>query len=388
MATDTPEDGSADSGSSGKPRRAPPTIDLDPAEVSGDSLRSGAGRARWKSMMDDLRARVRMPQVKSGIVPGLLSFAGGTLAILALAAAIGTFGLPHLTQPATDPQRAALDEINARLARLEQRPAPPAPQPPQSNARVEAVEAALKGIRDNLAALQKNEAATLSAVTELKAAPRASAPPDLAPLTERLSRLEQVARSESSAPSADAKLRASVIALALDTMVRRGDPFVELLGSAKQAGISAAVLAPLDGFAATGVPDDATLARQLLQLLPQLAPPATAAVKDAKPAAMPADHGWLERLKSGAASLVSIERVDDAAKPAATRDERGLILARIKTAAERSDVATAQRELQRLSDNAAAKPWLEALARRDAARETSRKLVATTISAFNDAAAR
>src|SRR5262245_33450447 len=141
MATDTPDDGSTDTGSTEKPRRAAPTIDLDPSEVSGDSLRSGAGRARWASMMDDLRARVRMPQVKSGVVPGLLSFAGGTLAILALATAVGIFGLPRLMQPPADTQRAALDEIAARLTRLEQRPAPQAPaqQSPQSNARVEAV---------------------------------------------------------------------------------------------------------------------------------------------------------------------------------------------------------------------------------------------------------
>ena len=128
---------------------------------------------------------------------------------------------------------------------------------------------------------------------------------------------------------------------------------------------------PLDAFATSGVPNDAALSRELLALLPKLAPAQTEAPSP--------NAGFLDRLQAGAAKLVRIERNDAAGSGTSSA------IARAATAARGNDVATAKRELLTLppTDRTLAQPWLDKLAARDAALAASRQFAADAMAALS-----
>ena len=119
----------------------------------------------------------------------------------------------------------------------------------------------------------------------------------------------------------------------LDIMVRVGEPFPAALAAAKSLAPDPAMLTPLDGFAATGVPNAALLSRELLTLVPKLAPPAPEGTTGT---------GLVNRLQAGASKLVRIERSD------AAGTDRSAGIARVTAAALRNDSNEARRELKTL----------------------------------------
>ena len=124
-------------------------------------------------------------------------------------------------------------------------------------------------------------------------------------------------------------------------------------------------------IATTGLPGAAALGRDLLALLPKLAP--------AEPAAT-TGTGIIDRLQAGAARLVRIERTD-----AVAGSDSGAIASRAAAAARRNDIAEAKRELMALppADRTVVQPWLDRVDARDAALSASRQFAADAMAALS-----
>jgi hypothetical protein len=316
----------------------------------------------------------------------LLTALGGAFAAIAVIALLWIAGLvPQRSTPisVTNP---GLEDIMAQLARTEARIAalPSVAVDPALASRVVSVEQAIQASQSAqqsgaqaLQALQRQVEAMMASLDDIKAAPRSVAPAiDLAPLSQRLGELEQSIRAlaqdtaQRKEPGVlDAAVGRMLVAQQLEVAVRGGVPFVAQLSAAKQASPDAATLAALEPFAASGAPDDATLSRELVALLPQLEP---------KPAAQPAPSGLIERLEASAAKLVRIKPVGDGA------NTNGSSLERVAAAARRSDVTAARRELGQMdaSQRALSEAWIKRVDARDAARKTAADFAAQALAAL------
>lgn len=373
-----------------RPRRAPPTIELPASEVTSETsgpITSDAAEepvaatdlpeeTAAESIADPVAPdepappRARRPSV---VLPATL----GALTAALLLGAAWFAGWPGAFPPPQD--NAALDALNARLAKVEARPTAPAaavaaPDPALA-ARLDSLEKSLAALRSDLAATKTQSAGAVAAVSELKSAPVAAV--DLSPITARLGEVERAAGAlktevveQSAKPADDRPLRRVVAASLLETTVRQGEPYAAALAAAKPLADDANALKSLDGFAASGVPNPAALGRELLALLPKLAP-----------AAEPATTGGIvDRLQAGAARLVRIERTD-----AAAGADSGAIASRAAAAARRNDIAEAKRELMTLppADRAIVQPWIDRVDARDAALATSRQFAAAAMAALS-----
>ena len=275
---------------------------------------------------------------------------------------------------------ATVDDLAARIAGIESRiskPAVAAPDPAAA-ARAEALEKSLAALRSELASQRAQSEKLASAINDAKSAPREAAPSvDLSAINERIAQIERAARAqsaaiaqESSKPADDVPLRRIVAAALLDVLVRIGDPYPAALAAAKSLAANPDALKPLEGFAASGVPNAASLSRELLTLVPKLSPPA--------PENSTTGAGIVDRLQAGAAKLVRIERTD------AAGTDRGAVVARVTAAALRNDFSEARRELKTLApgDRAAAQAWLDKADARDAALAASRQFAAEAMAAL------
>ena len=242
-------------------------------------------------------------------------------------------------------------------------------------------ERAEQGLADQLHALGADRSRLASDLDAVKSAPRSpptsTDAPDLAAIEERLAQVERATRAESdrsaqaaTKPADDTALRRLVVASMLDISVRQGEPFTEALNAAKALASDPQALKPLEDFAPSGVPNPASLSRELLTLVPKLEPPA--------PENSTTGTGIIDRLKTGAAKLVRIERTD------VVGNDRGAIVARVTAAALRNDVVEARRELNSLdpADRAPAQGWLAKAGERDAALAASRKFAAEAMAAL------
>jgi hypothetical protein len=310
------------------------------------------------------------PRGKSALV---LPVAAGAVAGAVVAGA-AWFALAHTTPS----DNSASDALTKRIAELEARPLP---KPDTSLAgRIDGLEKSIAALRSDLAVARTQSDRASADINQLKSAPRpaAAAVVDLAPITERLSAIERAtgdlkssAEQQSAKPVDDTALRRTVAAALLDTSVRQGEPYAGALAAVKPLAADAAQLKPLDAFAASGVPGDAALSRELLALLPKLAPAQTEAPSP--------NAGFLDRLQAGAAKLVRIERTD-----AAGSGSNSAVM-RAAAAARSNDVVAAKRELLTLapSDRTLVQPWLDKLAARDAALLASRQFAADAMAALS-----
>jgi hypothetical protein len=384
-----------------RPKRAPPTLDLDAIEISDETQQAGAADAAPKP------ARERswpLGMIASSAVVAAIFGAG------AAALVVWTMGWPGETAPpAPAPQvsNAAVDALAARLAKVESKAAvpqsnnaaidaltarvagveskaatpvvaAPAAPDPALTAQIGALEKSVTTLRDELAAAASRSQQLAATIEAVKSAPReAPPPPDLSAINERLAKIEAAARTLSAeaaqraaAPVDDPQLRRVVAAALLDVSVRAGEPYAAALSAAKPFVANADALKPLDAFAATGVPNANALNRELLALLPKLSPPAETSTTGS---------GIVDRLQAGAARLVRIERTD-----AIAGNDRNAIVSRVTAAAMRNDIAEARRELKTLApaDRAAAQAWIDKADARDAALATSRQFAADAMGAF------
>jgi hypothetical protein len=177
-----------------------------------------------------------------------------------------------------------------------------------------------------------------------------------------------VARRPASAD--DRAARTTVAAEALRAAVERGVPYQAELAAVKSLGVEESVTAPLEPFAADGVPSVALLARELTALTPALLHESGAA---------PSENSFLGRLQANAEKLVRVSPVD-----APPGDDPGAIIARIDVDARRSDIAAALAEIARLPEAARslAAPWVKKAEAREAAIGTSRRIAADALAAL------
>jgi hypothetical protein len=177
------------------------------------------------------------------------------------------------------------------------------------------------------------------------------------------------AASSAAAASGDRALRLAYAASALKAAVERGEPFAPELATVKALGAAPATLAPLEPFAASGVPSAGTLALKLAELAPSLRAPAGA------PATAPGEN-FLQRLQVNAEKLVRVRPVGEAEGDAASGG-----VARAAAMAARDDLAGALAELAKLppAERAPAEAWIKQAQARAAAIDASRRLVADTL---------
>jgi hypothetical protein len=423
MADDRPEDIES-SPDFGRPKRAPPTIDLEATEVSGEtdtkangeSAAGASGDAAGPGATADESTE---PGAATGAMPGeappsaspgkpwiasmLVSAIAGSAAAGLVVAMVWLSGWPgEAISPATvAPQvdHAAIDALAARVASIESKTAtddkattataaaetkaaaPSGSVPdPVAATRIDALEKSIASLREELGASRSQSERLAAEVHELKAAPRdAAAPPDLSAINERLAQIERNSRAQlaetaqqSAKPADDKPLRRVVAATLLDVSVRHGEPYAAALDAAKALAPDSGLLKPLEPFAAAGVPNPGALSRDLLALLPKPAP--------APEPATTTGAGIVDRLQAGAARLVRIQRTD-----AADSSDRSAVVVRAAAAAQRGDIAGARRELNALqgADRAAVQSGIDRLDARDLALAASRQFAADAMAALD-----
>ena len=374
-----------------RPKREPPTIDLEASEVISEIAKASAAASAETAPEAATETPAAEPMSQpipaaAPVSPWIVAPVSGAVAA-ALVVGVGwMLGWPAVqpAPPAPQLNAAAIDDLTGRIAGLEtkiSKPAVPVADP-ASLARMETLEKSLTALRGELATARAQSEKLASAINEVRSAPRAdgSAPaPDLSGINEQIARIETAVRAQAAeiaqqassiaaAKPADAKpaddlpLRRVVAGALLDVLVRTGDPYPAALAAAKTLAPNADALKPLDQFVTTGVPNAGQLSRELLTLVPKLTPAAP-------PEPSTAGSGIVERLQAGAAKLVKIERTD------ISGSDRGAVVARVTAAALRNDSNEARRELKTLApaDRTAAQAWLDKADARDAALAASRQ---------------
>lgn len=388
MAEDKPEQTEAPPEFS-RPKRTPPTIDLDASEISREPDTAAASDAEPAATDSPETAASEPPRRPSLVPSAIVAAVVGALAAGGAMGAASWLGWPVPAQVApAAPQidRAGIDALAARVAAVETKaagetkPAPPAVDA-KLTARVDAVEQAVGGLRRDIAALLEQVERSRTSIDELKSAPRdAAAPaspvPDLSPIMTRLDQIESTTRALSaaaqrSAASADDKpLRRVVAATMLDQQVRQGESYAAALTAVRPLIADAATLKPLDRFAQAGVPSANALCKQLLTLIAGLAP---TEVK------IDEGTGIVDRLKAGAERLVRIRRTGPQ-----SGESRDAVLSRAAAFARVDDIVAARRELTTLAaaDRAPLQSWIEQADARQAALAASRQFASDATAAL------
>jgi hypothetical protein len=385
MVDDNPED-TTPSPDSGRAKRAPPTIDLEASEVSSET-RNAAEDAppepiSHEPSSDEPSSHEPISNEPAApISPWVIAALSGAVAASLVICVGWLLGWPAVlpaTSSAPPFNAAVIDDLAARVAGIEAKTSKPAAAPdPAMVGRVEALEKSIASLRGDLSGLRAQSEKLTASVNDVKSGPRESAASvDLSAINERIAQVERAARAqvselaqESARPADDVPLRRVVAASVLDVSVRQGEPYVAALAAAKSLAENADALKPLDDFAATGVPNAASLSRELLTLVPKLSP---------APENATSGSGIVDRLQAGAAKLVRIERTDGVG------NDRGAVVARLTAAALRNDFAEARRELKTLApaDRAAAQGWLDKADARDTALAASRQFASEAMAAL------
>jgi hypothetical protein len=288
---------------------------------------------------------------------------------------------------------AGLRRLDDRLARAESTLATPrsAPTDPVVLERLGAADSMLRALNATIADLRQrlDEVATAAreargradAAAASPGAPNAAEQSELDALAARIAVLERDAKTVNQALqdasgqrqaniAADRAVRLAVVAEALRAAVERGAPFTAELAAAKALGTDGAALAPLEAFAAAGVPTAEALARDFDKVEPAMLA-----------AAAPAAHegGILDRLQANAERLVRVRPVGDT-----PGDDPAAGIARARAKAGRGDMAGALAELDRLpaAAKAPAAAWMKAAQARMAAVDSARQLFAASLAAL------
>jgi hypothetical protein len=355
----------------GRPRRAPPTIDLEASEVTASTESAGdesdAKRSSWLS--------------SAALHPfWVAAVTGAVTAVLVIAIAWAVGWPAETARPVAENNAGAIETLSSRLAELEGQVSKPVASDTALSSRLEVLEKSVAGLKTDIAGARAQTSKLASDIEATKSAPAsvaAPAPPDLTAIEGRLAEVERATRTDSeriaqatSRPADDVALRRLVVASMLDLSVRQSEPFPEALKAAKALASDPQMFKPLEDFAGSGVPNPAALCRELLTLVPKLEPPATANATTGT--------GIVERLQAGAAKLVRVERTDSVG------NDRGAIVARVTAAALRNDVSEARRELNSLTpaDRTPAQGWLDKAAERDAALAAAHRFAAEAMAAL------
>jgi hypothetical protein len=233
-------------------------------------------------------------------------------------------------------------------------------------------------------ALTQSKKAAAAAQQAAKANPSAVDRSAVEAIEKRVAALETAVKSLSAdvarlnTGADDGTARASIAAAALSAAVERGTPYAPELAAAKALGADPQATAPLDAFAADGVPTAAALGRELTALVPALQralqPPAAQGGSEASV--------W-SRLESHAQKLVRVTRLDapGAAGTAPANDDAASLIARIKTAAAENNIAEGLSLIRKLPEAArtAAAGWVKKAEARASAIAASRQILAAAL---------
>ncbi len=291
----------------------------------------------------------------------------------------------------------SVDDLAARLGKVEAALASPRPQPldPALANRMATLEGEARALGERIGVVARrtddiatvaNDARTrldqtAAALAELQKAARPAAPAvthsEVEALANRIAALERTAKAletelANRAPGAsgDRAVRLAVTAALLKAAVERGEAFAAELAAAKALAADPRSLAPLEPFAATGVPTAVSLAHELSSLAPKLAQ-ATGRPQQ--------DGSFLERLQANAERLVRVRPIEEV-----PGDDPAAIAGRIEARAREADLAGALAELGKLPApaRAPAQAWIAKAQARGAAIEASRKFAADALAAL------
>jgi len=353
-------------------KRAAPTIDLTATEVGGASPRPQpepaasaphtGGFFHW--LHDNVSATTLTAGIAGGVFVAALMFLmwmtglvpiryAGTTATRARVSVL-EMQMKELHDRAQTPaDTKSLDELTQRLTKLEESIAKLPASEPGLSERVGAIDNALQALGIALTALNKRneDVAARGADTEA--------------LEKRIAALESTTkeareRAERTSGS-DAAARLALSAVMLREAVLSGSPYLTELNAAKAQGADAQALAPLDAFAAAGLPTNAALAHELSGAVPAMLE---------NSGAKPASGNFFERLQANAGKLVRISPVD-----APPGNDPSAVLARIEVAIAHAEIPALLSELARLPDNvrAPAEPWIKKASERQAAARAARQ---------------
>jgi hypothetical protein len=257
--------------------------------------------------------------------------------------------------------------------------------------RLAAVESAVKAVETNSANLDGRvteatdaaRSARARAEAAAKAAAQASDSPqglvgqsDLDALTSRLDRLEKTTKAietelaKSTNAASDQAARIALLATSVRLAVERGNGFAAELDDLKSVVKDPRELAPLEPFAASGVPTPAVLQRDLSALTPALLKASNVSTSEG---------GFLSRLQSNAEHLVRVRPLDET-----PGDEPENIVLRIEFKSARGDIPGALVEFAKLpaTARAPAEEWIKKAESREAAIALARKISTDALSAL------
>ena len=268
--------------------------------------------------------------------------------------------------------------VEAGLTKLETTvaaPRAPVTDPALVN-RIAALETTIRSLSDlgqrtdaALAAVQKN--AAQPAVPAVEPGEISALASRVAVLEQGMKALEQRALAPTASNGTDRAGRLAFVAIALRSAAERGDPFAQEFAAAKMLVPDAALLAPLEPYAASGVPRPVTLARELSQLAtPILAAAGGNAARDS---------GILDRLQMNAERLVRIRPIGEG-----PGDDPTTIVARAEVKATHGDIPGALAELAHLPEAARvpAQDWVHKAEMQIAALAAARRLAESAIDAL------
>jgi hypothetical protein len=385
------------------PRRRPPTIDLTAKEVEPDAPSSAQGSAaeaaEGRTAHKEASGEPNHANFLARVSPYAVGAIVGAIVVGAIMAGFWMAGMVPLRETAAPSAQGAkvtsTDDISTRLDKIQQ--ALQAPQPDQAvAARVAAAEAQTKALGDSLAALNRRldevAVASQSALAQAKTAATAAADAaknaartdvqhgDIDALGNRIAALESTMKSlvtdvaQRTSSADDRAARLTVAAEALRAAVERGAPYQAELAAVRALGAERNATAPLEPFAADGVPSAAALAHELALLTPSLLQASGAA---------PSESSFLGRLEAHAQKLVRITPID-----APAGDDPSSVMARINIDAARGDIAAALAGIARLPDSARAlgASWVKKAEAREAAIGASRRIAADALAAIGRSA--
>ncbi len=378
------------------PRRRPPTIDLTAKEVDaapGASAQEPGAAEQTKDVAAG-SGRTRL----GSAMPYVAGAAGGAIVVAALVAAMWIAGLVPAREalrgeaaPGTPAASSAgAGEISSRLERIQEALKPRTDETAVN--RIATAEAQAKALGDQFSALTRRvddvAAASQTALAQAKAAAAAAEGAknaaqavaqrsDLDALIKRIAGLENAVKSlgaeltQRTSSADDRVARMTVAAEALRATVERGAPYQAELAAVKSFGVEESALAPLAPFAAEGIPNAASLAREFAALAPSLLQASGTASRDGS---------LLARLEANAQNLVRITPVD-----APAGNDASAVVARMNSEAARGDFAAVLADAARLPDRArsAADNWVKKVEAREAAIAASRRIAADALAALS-----
>jgi hypothetical protein len=412
--------------------RRPPTIELAATEVATSAAEPAAGPAESA----DTRAAEEAPASSNASSPTggkqqtssassgrlKLHITGALIGAVIMAAALaalwltdlipardGTAGhtlasntsAPATLSPTPPPNQAPnqaqsqTPDLSARLDKIERAIEAQRTEPALGN-RIGGVEAQAKSLGNDVAALQRRldeiaasgQSAAKQADTALNAAEAAKSASeaankmevqrgDLDAVASRIMALESAVKGLAAATApVDRAARFTIAAEALRAAVERGTPYQAELAALGALGVDQKATAPLEPFAASGVPSTAALAHELDALTPALQQASEPESGDAT---------FLGRLKANAEKLV---RVTPAGAPAG--NDPAAVLARIRFDAAHGDIAAALAAIDALPDSAKslAAAWGKKAAACEAALAASRQIASDALTALTKPPAR